>query len=218
MEHIPGLENEAERRGANRLNEALNQGGPEALRRAVAANPAGAASMLYSLAGQLPANSNDWDKSIHAVLDGLGPQATAPIPQGMGVLESSYQSRGIDQISDLLVSRLDGSKEAVALAEVASGMTDRLASVQRALFADAVAYREANTHQIGSFDEFAKGVDEAGGFWVGAWCGDDACEAEIAAKTKATIRFLPFEPADPGGPCVHCGKPGTDTATWARAY
>jgi prolyl-tRNA synthetase len=118
----------------------------------------------------------------------------------------------------VLVSRLDGTKEEVAIGEIAPGMAERLASVQRDLFADAVAYREENTHRIGSFDDFATGVDEVGGFWVGAWCGDDACEAEIATKTKATIRFLPFEPADPGAPCVHCGKPGTDIATWARAY
>jgi prolyl-tRNA synthetase len=118
----------------------------------------------------------------------------------------------------VLVSRLDGAKDAVAIDEVAPGMTDRLASIQRALFDDAVAFREANTHQITGFDEFARGVDEIGGFWVGAWCGDASCEAEIAAKTKASIRFLPFEPADPGAPCIHCGKAGVDTATWARAY
>ena len=69
-----------------------------------------------------------------------------------------------------------------------------------------------------SFDEFATGVEERGGFWVGPWCGDAACEAEISAKTKASIRFLPFEPVDPGAPCINCGKPGVDTATWARAY
>ncbi len=102
----------------------------------------------------------------------------------------------------VLVSRLDGAKEEVAIGEIASGMTDRLASIQRDLFADAVAFREANTHRIASFDEFARGVDEVGGFWIGAWCGDAACEAEISAKTKATIRFLPLEPADPGA-AVH---------------
>jgi len=118
----------------------------------------------------------------------------------------------------VLVSRLDGTKEEVAIGEIASGMGARLTSIQQALFADAVAFREANTHRITSFDEFARGVDEVGGFWVGAWCGDAACEAEVSAKTKASIRFLPFEPADPGAPCIHCGKPGTDTATWARAY
>ena len=118
----------------------------------------------------------------------------------------------------VLVSRLDGTKEEVAIGEIASGMAARLASVQRALYADAVAFREANTHEISSFDEFARAVDDVGGFWVGAWCGDAACEAEVSAKTKATIRFLPFEPADPGAACIHCGKPGIDIATWARAY
>ena len=69
-----------------------------------------------------------------------------------------------------------------------------------------------------SFDAFASGVEERGGFWVGAWCGDGSCEAEIAARTKATIRFLPIEPADPEADCMHCGKPGVDLAHWARAY
>jgi prolyl-tRNA synthetase len=118
----------------------------------------------------------------------------------------------------VLASRLGGDKEDLPLGDIVGGMAARLASVQSALFADAVAFREANTHEITSFDAFATGVEEQGGFWVGAWCGDDACEAEISAKTKATIRFLPIEPSDPRGTCVHCGKPGTESATWARAY
>ena len=118
----------------------------------------------------------------------------------------------------VLASRLGGDKEEVAVADVAGGMPARLASVQETLFADALAYREANTHEIRSFDSFAAGVAEQGGFWVGAWCGDGACEAEISTKTKASIRFLPLEPTDPGTACMHCGNPGVDVATWARAY
>ncbi len=118
----------------------------------------------------------------------------------------------------VLASRLGGDKEEVALTEIIGGMTARLGAIQSALFADALAYRDANTHEITSFDAFASGVEEQGGFWVGAWCGDDACEAEVSAKTKATIRFLPIEPSGPGSACVHCGKPGTEVATWARAY
>jgi prolyl-tRNA synthetase len=118
----------------------------------------------------------------------------------------------------VLASRLGGDKEELPLGDIVGGMAARLASVQSALFADAVAFREANTHEITSFDAFAIGVEERGGFWVGAWCGDDACEAEVSAKTKATIRFLPIEPSGPGGACIHCGKPGTEMATWARAY
>ena len=116
------------------------------------------------------------------------------------------------------VSRLGGDKEEIPLPELAGGMTARLASVQQALYDDALAFRDANTHEITSFDAFAKGVEERGGFWVGAWCGDAACEAEISARTKATIRFLPVEARAPDAACVLCGSPGTDLATWARAY
>jgi len=118
----------------------------------------------------------------------------------------------------LVASRLGGDREEVAVADVVAGMADRLASVQRDLFADALAYREANTHEITSFDAFAAGVEERGGFWCGAWCGDAACEAEVSARTKATIRFLPFDATDPGAACMHCGRAGVDVATWARAY
>jgi len=118
----------------------------------------------------------------------------------------------------VIASRLGGDKEEVAIANVAAGMAARLASVQQALFADALAYRDANTHEITSFDAFATGLEAEGGFWVGAWCGEGACEAEISSRTKATIRLLPIEQTDPGTDCMHCGKPGVDVATWARAY
>ncbi|MDQ4034537.1 MAG: proline--tRNA ligase [Chloroflexota bacterium] len=118
----------------------------------------------------------------------------------------------------IIASRVGGEKEECATGDVVSSMADRLASIQRELFADALAYREANSHQITSFEAFASGVGEQGGFWTGAWCGEGTCEAEIATRTKATIRFLPLEQTDPGADCVHCGRPGIDVATWARAY
>jgi prolyl-tRNA synthetase len=118
----------------------------------------------------------------------------------------------------VIASRLGGDKEEVALSGLAAGVAGRLASVQRQLFSEALAFRDANMHEITSFDAFATGVAEQGGFWVGAWCGDASCEAEVATTTKATIRFLPIEPKDPGAACIHCGKPGIDVATWARSY
>ena len=57
----------------------------------------------------------------------------------------------------VIARRLEGDKVEVALGEVAPGMLERLASAQRGLFADALAYREANTHEIISFDAFATG-------------------------------------------------------------
>jgi prolyl-tRNA synthetase len=118
----------------------------------------------------------------------------------------------------VVASRAGGEKEETSLDDLASGMADRLAAVQRALWEDAVAYRDANTHEITSWEAFATGVEDLGGFWIGAWCGDGGCETEISAATKASIRFLPLEQRDPGAACVRCGRPGVEVATWARAY
>jgi prolyl-tRNA synthetase len=131
-------------------------------------------------------------------------------------LELGPRDVAADQV--VLATRLGGEKETVAVGDVVSGMAGRLVSVQRDLYAEAGAYREANMHEITTFEAFAAGVEERGGYWVGAWCGDETCEAEIATKTKATIRFLPMDPVNPGAACVHCGRPGVDTATWARSY
>jgi len=118
----------------------------------------------------------------------------------------------------VLAERTGGEKAEVPVAEAIAGMRARLDAVQAKLFNEALAYREANTHEITGFAAFSSGVAEQGGFWSGAWCGEGACEAEIASRTKATIRFLPLEPTDPGAACMHCGKPGVDVAHWARAY
>jgi prolyl-tRNA synthetase len=121
-----------------------------------------------------------------------------------------------DQV--VCVDRVDGNRKQLSTSEAVSSMTAMLEAVQAALYEDAKAFRDANTHDITTFEEFASGVETEGGFWVGAWCGDGACEAAVAEKTKATIRFLPIEQTDPGGVCMHCGKPGTEVATWAKAY
>jgi prolyl-tRNA synthetase len=57
-----------------------------------------------------------------------------------------------------------------------------------------------------------------GGFFVAPWCGNEACEEKVSTETTATIRVLPLETEDPGGPCVVCGEPGSERATWAKAY
>jgi prolyl-tRNA synthetase len=50
------------------------------------------------------------------------------------------------------------------------------------------------------------------------WCGSEECEAKVKADTKATIRYLPIEPAPPEEPCIVCGKPSVDEAAWGLAY
>jgi prolyl-tRNA synthetase len=97
-------------------------------------------------------------------------------------------------------------------------MRERLDASQAALLADATAFRDANTHEAPDFDTLKEGVEAEGGFWVGSWCADAACEEKVTAETKATIRVLPLEREDPGAGCLVCGRPGTERATWAKAY
>ncbi|MGZ3583843.1 MAG: hypothetical protein ACXWP6_14325 [Ktedonobacterales bacterium] len=50
------------------------------------------------------------------------------------------------------------------------------------------------------------------------WCGDNQCEAEIKAETQATIRCLPLDQLGGSGRCVHCGRPASAWAIFAKAY
>ena len=125
--------------------------------------------------------------------------------------------RDLDADQVTVVRRDVGGKTAVPLSGAADVLTGLMPEIQQALFDDAVAFRDANTHEVASLDDL-RGAAEAGGFAVGAWCGDDACEATAKAETKATIRFLPLEREDPGASCAVCGQPGLERATWAIAY
>jgi len=126
--------------------------------------------------------------------------------------------KDVDAGQVVVVDRVTREKKALPTSEALSSMVGALESVQKSLFEDALKFREANTHEIESFDKFKEGVEAEGGFWVGAWCGAADCEARIAGETKTSIRVLPLELEDPGAPCMHCGKPGVERATWARAY
>jgi prolyl-tRNA synthetase len=126
--------------------------------------------------------------------------------------------KDVDADRVVLAYRFDGTKEEVPTSDVVSGMAARLEQTQRSLFDDATAFRDANMHQGDSYETFREGIAAEGGFWVGAWCGEDGCENKVNRDTSATIRLLPLEREDPGAPCLVCGSPGTERAIWAKAY
>ncbi|MEX0984055.1 MAG: proline--tRNA ligase [Actinomycetota bacterium] len=125
--------------------------------------------------------------------------------------------RDVDASQVTVVRRDTGEKSPVALDAAADVLVGLMDTIQRALFEDALAFREANTRTVGSYDELRESV-AAGGFSVGGWCGSEDCEAKVKTETKATIRFLPVEREDPGAACAVCGEAGLERATWAIAY
>src|SRR5437660_4345650 len=121
--------------------------------------------------------------------------------------------------NQVVVARRDtGEKETIPETALAEAVDKLLDQIQENLYQDALAFREANTFTPKDYEEFKEIIAGGGGFLRGAWCGDAECEAQIKADTKATIRLLPLQPEQPGEPCVHCGKPGAELATWAQAY
>jgi len=126
--------------------------------------------------------------------------------------------RDLDASQVTIARRDTGEKSAVGLDAVAATLTALQDEIQRSLFDDALAFREAHTTRVRSYDELRKAIEDPGGFAIGGWCGDAECEAKVKAETKATIRFLPFEPEPADGPCVVCGQAAADTAAWAIAY
>jgi prolyl-tRNA synthetase len=122
----------------------------------------------------------------------------------------------------VIVRRDNRAKEFVATSDLVGRATTLLAEIQQGMYDAALAFRQSRTTQATTFAEFeARFADRANlGFVQAWWCGDAACEAEVKAKTQATIRCLPFEhPAlTAEAICVHCGNAAKEWAVFARAY
>jgi prolyl-tRNA synthetase len=96
--------------------------------------------------------------------------------------------------------------------------------MQKAMYEKALAFREANTHRVDTWDDFKKAFDGegGGGFVVAHWDGTTETELKIKAETNATIRVIPITPLHPDdakpGTCVLSGKPSKQRVVFARAY
>jgi prolyl-tRNA synthetase len=137
----------------------------------------------------------------------------------------------------VVVARRDtGEKETVETAKVPVRVVELLAAIQKNLLDRARKFRDEHTVAIADYPsmkaffglageeastgEAGYGADAAkGGFADGLWCGDAACEAQLKAETKATIRCMPLDRQDDiSGTCCLCGSPARHRAIFARAY
>ncbi|MGH2720361.1 MAG: proline--tRNA ligase [Actinomycetota bacterium] len=127
--------------------------------------------------------------------------------------------REVQERTAALARRDTGTKLTVAWDALPGLVPGLLDEVQQGLLDQAATFRDEHTHRPDSYDELIALMKASeGGFAETGWCGDPACEERVKADSKATIRLLPVEPAAPGGPCIVCGRPATDLATWATAY
>ena len=107
--------------------------------------------------------------------------------------------------------------------KLASSITSLLETIQQSMFEQALDFRESNTFEVASYDEFKSLIDK--GFIVAHWDGTEETEAKIKEETKATIRVLPETPdfidrysINEPGACIYSGKPSKRKVVFAKSY
>jgi prolyl-tRNA synthetase len=93
----------------------------------------------------------------------------------------------------MTVLRTGRVKESVPLEALATRLPELLDTVQRTLFESASEFRATQTTHVRGMADIEAHFKEKRGFVVMPWDGDDALEAEIKARTSATLRCMPLD-------------------------
>ncbi len=94
-----------------------------------------------------------------------------------------------------------------------------LNDIQGNLFERARTFREQNTYQVNSFEEFKEALNEKGGFIKACFAGTPDDERAIKEATTATIRcFLLDDSTETERTCFYTKKQGGRMAVFAKAY
>ena len=125
--------------------------------------------------------------------------------------------KDLEQGQAVLASRL-GGKETLPLAALPEALPGKLVAFHEELYRRALAFREAHTRKVDTYEAFKEAVQE--GFALAFHCGDKACERLIQEETTATTRCVPFEAEPEEGFCVRCGRPSAygKRVVFAKAY
>jgi prolyl-tRNA synthetase len=129
----------------------------------------------------------------------------------------------------VMVARRDlepRDKESVEVSNLADYIVSTLPRMQEAYYQRAMDFRQANTIDIDTKDDFYKyfspknsGQPEIhGGFANSHWCGSSECEEAIKNDLRVSIRCIPFDAKEEAGTCICCGKPSNKRVIFAKAY
>ena len=108
-------------------------------------------------------------------------------------------------------------KETLKVENIDVKVEDLLNKIQKNLFDKANNFREENTFNADSYEEF-KELIERGGFVYAHWDGTSETEEIIKNETKATIRCIPETSEINEGKCVFSAKKSKQRVLFAKAY
>jgi len=110
------------------------------------------------------------------------------------------------------------TKDTVTREEVVSVVVDLMDEIQKNLYVKAAGYREENTTEVDTYQEFKEVLETKGGFILAHWDGTIETEEQIKKETKATIRCIPLDAKEEQGSCMVTGKPSNKKVLFAKAY
>lgn len=112
------------------------------------------------------------------------------------------------------------SKETVDLqtTNLEERIVQLLDDIQENIYQKALKFRNENTTEVNSWEEFQEVLNSKGGFISAHWDGTPETEEEIKELTKATIRCVPLDQVMEEGKCVRSGRPSKGRVLFAKAY
>ncbi|MDY3867787.1 MAG: His/Gly/Thr/Pro-type tRNA ligase C-terminal domain-containing protein, partial [Pyramidobacter sp.] len=115
------------------------------------------------------------------------------------------------------VRRDTGEKFDLAWDALERSVPEVLEVIQKSLYEKACAFRDANTVEVGSYDELKAQLSKGG--WVRAYfAGSKDDEKKIKEETGATVRCYPLADSALRGCCVYTGKENARLAIFAKSY
>jgi len=124
--------------------------------------------------------------------------------------------RDVNNQQVVMVRRDTREKTIVKETDLQNEIKLRLDDIQASLFQKAKKFRDDNTYEADSFEQFKNIMSQGRGFIRANWCGSTECENQIQEITTATIRCI--QSSTPTGKCVHCGENGRYMVYFAKAY
>ncbi len=108
-------------------------------------------------------------------------------------------------------------KETLQITNIGEKIENLLIQIQDNIFQKALSFRDDNTFNVDTWDEFTSRIEQ-GGFVRAHWDGTSETELLIKDKTKATIRVIPVDEKPEEGNCIFTGNPSKQRVVFAKAY
>lgn len=109
-------------------------------------------------------------------------------------------------------------KSSLPLEGLVAAVEQLMIDIQQSMFEKALQFRSDNTHQVDSWEEFLRVLEETPGFVSAHWDGTPETEEKIKELSKATIRCIPLDNPEEEGKCILTGSPSKERVLFARAY